>query len=57
MLIHTFHLTNYRNNLQDPPVWGGQLGSTKLWDENRSQIQKILDSDSEEFDEVYKVCL
>jgi hypothetical protein len=30
--------------MQNQPVWGGQLGSAKLWEEHKSNIQKILSS-------------
>ncbi|OXA52380.1 F-box only protein 25 [Folsomia candida] len=36
-----------REKTVDQPVWGGQLGSTKLWEEHKAHITKILNSDSQ----------
>ncbi|ODN02800.1 F-box only protein 25 [Orchesella cincta] len=37
-----------RENIVNQPVWGGQLGSSKLWEEHRNNIQKILNTTSDE---------
>lgn len=37
-----------REHIVNQPVWGGQLGSTKLWEEHRNNIQKILNATSDE---------
>jgi len=37
------------------PVWGGQLGSSKLWEEHKLQIQKILQATSGDDSDCIKV--
>lgn len=41
------HFACCREKTVDQPVWGGQLGSTKLWEEHKAHITKILNSDSQ----------
>lgn len=38
----------FRENILNQPVWGGQLGSAKLWEEHRNNIQKILNVTSDD---------